>query len=99
MAAGGCNKWAKLISDISSDQRFREKIQYYIHLETDMPYRDKVVLGRKCVKRIALLPDSIEFDAEYALYHSKEEYLSKSKDVKKLISASDSIPDDGKLYL
>ena len=64
-----------------------------------MPYRDKVVLGRKCVKRIALLPDSIEFDAEYALYHSKEEYLSKSKDVKKLISASDSIPDDGKLYL
>ena len=99
VAAGGCNKWAKLISDISSDQRFREKIQYYIHLETDMPYRDKVVLGRKCVKRIALLPDSIEFDAEYALYHSKEEYLSKSKDVKKLISASDSIPDDGKLYL
>lgn len=45
------------------------------------------------------LTDSILFDAEYALYHSKEEYLSKSKDVKKLIFASSSIPDDGKLYL
>ena len=99
VSAGGCNKWAKLISDISSDQRFLEKIQYYIHLEIDMSYRDKVVLGRRCVKRIALLPDSIAFDAEYALYHSKEEYLSKSKDIKRLISESDSIPDDGKLYL
>ena len=97
--AGGCNKWAKLISDISLDQRFHKKIQYYIHLETDLPYRDKVILGRRCIKNIVSLPDSIVFDAEYALYHSKEEYLSKSKDVKKLISASSSIPDDGKLYL
>lgn len=45
VAAGGCNKWAKLINDISSDHRFREKIQYYIHMETDMPYRDKIILG------------------------------------------------------
>lgn len=99
VTAGGCNKWSKLISDISSDQRFREKIQYYIHLETDMPYKDKIVLGCRCLKKVVSLPDSIAFDAEYALYHSKEEYLSKSKDVKKIIDISDGIPDDGKLYL
>lgn len=99
VSAGGCDKWAKLIVDISSDQQFREKIQYYIHLETNMPYWDKVILGQRCVKKIALLPDSIAFDAEYALYHSKEEYLSKSKDIKRRISTSNNIPDDGKLYL
>ncbi len=99
VVAGGCNKWAKMITDISSDKRFHEKIQYYIHLETDMPYRDKVVLGRRCVKQIALLPDTIAFDADYALYHSKEEYLTKGENVKKLISESNNIPIDGNLYL
>ena len=97
--AGCTDKWIDLISTITGSHRFREKLKYYIHLETELPYQDKVLLGRNKSRRIAAIPEAIAFEAEYALYHSKEEYLERAKTVQKLISSPDAIPADGKIYL
>lgn len=99
VAPGSFNKWVELINLITQGQWFRDKLQYYINLETDLPYRDKVLLGRKCIKRIAPLPNMIAFDAEYALYHTQEEYLSMNKRIKQLLLSSDSFDDEEKRYL
>jgi len=98
-SAGGSDKWAELIYSISSSNRFKEKLQYYVHLETELPFRDKVQIGRERVRKIASLPDMIAFENEYAMYHSKEEYLEKEKTIQKLLANPDEIPEDGKIYL
>lgn len=97
--AGSYDRWVDLIQEISSDQRFREKVQYYIRLEADMPFKDRVLIGRRSSKRIDALPTVVAFDADYALYHSKEEYLEISKTVQKLLENPDELPEDGKIYL
>lgn len=99
VAPGSFNKWVELINLITQGQWFRDKLQYYINLETDLPYRDKVLLGRKCIKRIAPLPNMIAFDAEYALYHTEKEYLNMGKSIKELLLSSDSFEDKETRYL
>ena len=98
-SAGGSDKWAELIYTIASDRRFKDKLRYYVYLETELPYKDKVRLGRERVRRIAALPNTVAFENEYALYHSKEEYLEKGKAIQHLLANPDEIPDDGKIYL
>lgn len=97
--AGGCDRWARLISEIANDYRFHDKMQYYILLETNMPYRDKIIVARRCANRIKMVPNLIMFDAEHALFHSKKEYLSKNKTIERLIATPENIPDDGRIYL
>ena len=99
VAPGSFEKWIKLIKLTTQSQWFRNKIQYYINLETELPYHDKVLLGRRCVMRIAPLLKQIAFDAEYALYHTQEEYLSMNKRIKQLLLSSDTFDDEEKRYL
>ena len=98
-SAGGSDKWAELISTIASDRYFKEKLRYYVYLETELPYKDKVRLGRERTRKIAALPNIVAFENEYALYHSKEEYLEKGNVITQLFSNIEDIPDDGKIYL
>ena len=37
VAPGSFNKWVELINLITQGQWFRDKLQYYINLETDLP--------------------------------------------------------------
>jgi hypothetical protein len=41
----------------------------------------------------------IAFDAEYALYHTEEEYLNMGKSIKQLLLSSDSYEDEEKMFL
>ena len=98
VAPGNFDKWMNLINNISKGRWFSTKIQYYINLETEMPYKDKVLLGHKCNIRIFSLPNMIAFDADYALYHTQEEYLNMGKRINQLLS-SDSLTNKNKLFL
>lgn len=99
VSSGSCSEWFSLISAITSDQRFTEKLQYYIQLETELPFRDKVKLAKECARRISLIEKNIAFDVEYSLYHTKEEYLNRGKKIQELIASTEAIPEDGRLYL
>lgn len=98
-SAGGSNIWAGLICKIATSNKFKEKLQYYVHLETELPFRDKVRLGRERARKIASLPAYIDFENEYALYHSKEAYLGKTKTIQKLLANPNELPEDGKIFL
>ena len=97
--AGGSEKWADMMCKIAYDNHFSEKLQYYVHLETELPYEDKVRLGRERTRRIASLPDFIAFENEYVLYHSRDEYLEKLKTIQNYLNNPNNIPNDGKIYL
>lgn len=99
VAADWCSDWAKLIYEISTDERFREKVGYYIQLEMDLPYRDKVILERDYIRKIESVYDALMFDVDYALYHNKEEYLSMEKTIQKLVSSLEGISEDGNIYM
>ncbi len=97
--AGCSTKWFDLINMIASDERFQEKLQYYIHLKTEMPFQDKIRLGKKYRDGFASLPNTIIFDTEYAFYHSRDEYFTMYEPVQKLLVAPDEIPNDGIIFL
>lgn len=98
-SAGRSEKWEKLIYTIANSLHFKEKLQYYVHLETELPYQDKVRLGRERTRIISSLPARVAFEKEYALYHSKEEYLGRTKTIQKILANPNEIPKDGKIYL
>lgn len=97
--AGSMGKWVELIYKIASNNRFKEKLQYYFFLETEMPYQDKVQIGRGRIRIIDSLPAILAFENEYSLYHSKEKYLERARPIQKLLANPEEIPEDRKIYL
>ena len=94
-----CDKWVNLIYDISHDSYFKEKIMYYIDLESDCSYRKKIESERKYVGQIEGIYNSVRFDLDYSLYHKKEEYLDMPKTIQRILSSEELIPEDGNIYL
>lgn len=98
-SAGGSDKWAELIRKIASSKSFRDKLRYYVHLETELPYADKVRIARERTKSIEYLPTTLDFERDYALYHTKEEYLARESKIRNLLANPNELPEDGKIYL
>lgn len=94
-----CLDWIRLIEEISSDKRFQNKVQYYINLETDLSYKDKVHIGRKIRNNIAKLYKTIALDSELALCLPREKYLDKREIFQKLLSSPDKNSEDDPVNL
>lgn len=96
---GSFDEWFSLINQIARAPMFINKIQYYINLDTELPFRDKVSIGKKLRKNISLLPKTISFDYEYALYHSKEEYLKMNTNIENKLLTIGSFDGVKEIYL
>lgn len=99
MFPGNNKKWLNTIKMITCEPNFWNKIQYYINLETDIPYSDKIQIGRNCIHKLAMLPEYIAFDADYLLYHSKDDYLRRHIRFRELSQEAKELPEDSDIYL
>ena len=96
-------RWIDLIKLITSDSRFHEKTRYFVRLKSKKPFVQIVREANQYNIRLTQLQDGMEYVRDYALTHSKEEYLNLPKSfrdtIAHLLSSPDSIPDDGIIYL
>lgn len=88
-----------VINKTVESTKFANIAQYYINLELDIPYRDKVCLGRELRSNLKRLPQIMAFGEDYVLHHSKEQYFTQSEKLKHLLENTDELPEDGKIYL
>ena len=88
-----------VIDKTAGSAKFANIAQYYINLELDVPYKDKVHLGSEICSNLKLLPRIMTFSEDYVCHHSKEQYFAQSDNLRHLLEKPDELPEDGKIYL
>ena len=96
---GNYDRWIDVINKTAGSTKFTNLAQYYINLELDIPYRDKVRLGSKVRSNLKLLPQVLTFNEDYVLHHSEKEYFSRDKELLRLLEKPEELPEDGKICL
>lgn len=96
---GNYDYWVDVIDKTAGSAKFANIAQYYINLELDIPYRDKVHLGSEICSNLKLLPRALTFGEDYVLHHSKEQYFAQSEKLKHLLEKPGKLPENGKIYL
>ncbi len=86
---GDYEEWVNVLKAISSSKKFKEKLEYYINLETTMPFTNKVRAGKLLRAHPSRLLRAIEYDMSYIETHTKEQYLSLSEQVLNKIAQND----------
>ena len=69
-------KWVKAISNFVLYSRVKNKVQYYLRLDTERSLEDVFKEQDRLMFNLGGLVRQINFDHAYVLQHSKEEYLS-----------------------
>lgn len=73
--------------------------QYYINLELDIPYRDKVRLGNEIRSNLKLLTQTMIFNEDYVFHHSKKQYFTRDEKLQLLMEKPDELLENRKVYL
>lgn len=69
-------KWVESISNFVRDSRVKDKVQYFLRLNTECSLEDVFKEQDKLTFNLRGFIRQINFDHAYVLQHSKEEYLS-----------------------
>lgn len=71
--------WVETISEIAKNQKFKNRLTYYARLESNMALEDKLTACRRISNNLRAIENDVSIDREYALGHSKEEYLGREQ--------------------
>jgi hypothetical protein len=96
---GNYDSLIDVINKTAGSTKFANLAQYYINLELDIPYRDKVRLGSEVRSTLKLLPRAMAFNEDYVIHHSEKEYFSRDKELLLLLEKPEELPEDGKICL
>ncbi len=96
---GNYDKLIDVINKTAGSAKFANIAQYYINLELDIPYKDKIRLGREVRSNFKLLPQAMTFNKSYVLHHSEEQYFARDKELLLLLEKPEELPEDGKVCL
>lgn len=86
---GGYSEWLELLNRISVSKFLRAKLSYYINLETQLPYKDKVIAINEVMRKTTLMKENIENEEYYLTHHTKEEYLTRKECICKKVKMND----------
>lgn len=73
---GNYEEWVKTIYAVSRSRKFKDMVEYYIKLKTEIPFRDKMILSRAIGSTASKILAGVKFEKRYIEDHSKDEYLS-----------------------
>ena len=73
---GNYNEWVNCISDVSKSKTYKYRVEYYIKLNMEIPFRDKMIISKTIGRTPSILLSNIIFERQYIIGHNKEEYLS-----------------------
>lgn len=96
---GSYDNLIDVIHTTAGSTKFANIAQYYINLELDIPYRDKIRLGSKVRSNLKLLPQVLTFNEDYVLHHSEKQYFARDKKLLLLLEKPEELPEDGKICL
>ena len=99
MMPGNYQSWKKCINEICKSSVFLEKISYYIHLKTALPFKNKIEEIRDSKQKIHHLFGNFTFNEVYIKEHTKEEYLSRPIIIRQKIEKGNYIQHDGFIYI
>lgn len=91
--------WTDVMSRIIRDPKFRNRMQYYLRLNSDLTLEDVLIAKDKAMFNLRGAISQINFDKKYVLCHSKEQYLSIGKQLQDKITTYDYILIDGHLCI
>ena len=89
--------WTDVVSRIIGDSKFRNRMQYYLRMNSDLNLEDVLIAKSKAMFNLEGAISQIEFDRRYALSHSKTQYLSIEKQLQDKITSNDYQLIDGHL--
>jgi hypothetical protein len=81
--------WTDVISRIVRDSKFRNRMKYYLRLNSDLTLEDVLIAKDKALFDLRGAISQIDFDKKYVLCHSKEQYLSIEKQLQDKIASGD----------
>lgn len=96
---GNYDNLVGVINKTAGNAKFANIVQYYINLEFDIPYKDKVRLGGEIRSNLKLLPQAMAFNEDYVLHHSEKQYFAQDRRLLLLLEKPDELPKDGRVYL
>lgn len=92
-------KWVEDVSKITEDARVKNKLQYYLRVNSNCSLDDVYIYRDKALFNLKGFVDQIGFDYKYVLQHTKEEYLSIDKQLQAKIEQKDYQIIDGHLCI
>ena len=81
---GNYEEWIGVLSKVSHSSKFKDMIEYYICLNTSMPYKDKITISKEVDNNIKCIVSNVEFEHRYLQSHSRDEYISLAKLTKRI---------------
>lgn len=96
---GNYDEWVKVISAVSRSKKFKDVVEYYIKLKTEIPFRDKLLLSRTISAAPSKMLSGMKFEKRYIENHSKEEYLSINEQIIQKIDAENYYLKNGDLLI
>ena len=70
------DEWLSAIKVLLKDRTYRNKLTYYIRLNTLLPYKDQLALTRRISSETSWLLRNAQYDKKYMLSEGKEAVLS-----------------------
>lgn len=89
--------WIDIVSCIVHDARFKNRMQYFLRVDSDLTLEDVLIAKTKALFNLKGSISQMEIDRRYALCHSKEQYLSIGKQLQDKIAYKDYQLIDGHL--
>lgn len=68
--------WVKIVERITKDARFKNRFEYYLRVNSDLPLTKAISLEKRILLNYHSIVSDMEVYKEYALSHSMEEYFS-----------------------
>lgn len=96
---GGYEEWVNTISAVANSKKFKDRLEYYIHLKLEISYRDKVVLSKTLRALPSKLLSDVRFEKGYIKSHSKEDYLSLHMRIQNKIESKDYLVKNGSILI
>lgn len=92
-------KWVATVSKITADSRVKNKIQYFLRVNTNCSLEDIYTVRNRALFKLGETVRQITVDQAYVLQHTKEEYLSIEKQLQDKIDQGDYLIIDGHLCI
>ena len=96
---GNYNECVKTITAVSRSKKYKDSVEYYIKLKTEISFRDKLLLSRAISTAPSKMLSGVRFEKRYIENHSKEEYLSLNDQIRQNIDAKNYYHLNGNLML
>lgn len=77
--------WVETINEIVNSQKFKNRLMYYARLERDIALEDKLTACKCSTNNLRAIGSDVSIDKEYALMHTKEDYLCREQNIMRKI--------------